>query len=134
MVKVSIEYQGDLRCSAEHGPSGTELATDAPVDNQGKGESFSPTDLTGTSLGTCMATTMGIVAKRQGISLEGMRIEVTKEMTQAPPRKIARLTAEVWMPAGLAKDEALEKAALNCPVALSLHPEVEKPVRFHWEL
>jgi len=132
MVKVTVEYQGDLHCSAQHGPSGATLQTDAPVDNQGKGESFSPTDLVGTALGSCMATVMGIYARHKGIGLEGMRIEVTKEMTQSPPRKIARLSAEIWMPAGLARNPALEQAALTCPVHQSLHPDMEKPVNFHW--
>jgi len=132
MVKVYIEYQGDLHCSARHGPSRATLQTDAPVDNQGKGEAFSPTDLVGTAMGTCMATIMGIYARQKGIALEGMRIEVTKEMTATPPRKIARLTTEIWMPAGLARHAGLEAAALTCPVHQSLHPDVEKPVQFHW--
>ena len=132
MVKVFIEYRGDLHCSVTHGPSGATLQTDAPVDNQGKGEAFSPTDLVGAAMGSCMATIMGIFARQKGISLEGMRIEVTKEMTQSPPRKIARLATEIWMPAGLAPSPALEQAALTCPVHHSLHPDVDKPVQFHW--
>ena len=132
MVKVTVEYQGELHCSAKHGPSGATLETDAPVDNHGKGETFSPTDLVGTALGSCMATIMGIYARQKGISLEGMRIEVAKEMTQSAPRKIARLASEIWMPAGLARNPALEQAALTCPVHQSLHPDVEKPVNFHW--
>jgi putative redox protein len=132
MVKVSVEYQGDLHCRATHGPSGVTLETDAPVDNQGRGESFSPTDLVATALGSCMATTMAIYAQRKGIALEGMRIEVIKEMTQTPPRKIARLTTDIWMPAGVANDPALEQAALTCPVHRSLDPTVERPVNFHW--
>jgi len=132
MVKVSIEYTGGLHCSAQHGPSGATLETDAPVDNHGKGESFSPTDLVATALGSCMATVMGIYAERKGIDLRGMRIEVTKEMTQSAPRRIARLATTIQMPAGLAKEPALEHAALTCPVHQSLHPEVEKPVEFHW--
>jgi len=132
MVKVFIEYQGDLHCSVTHGPSGATLQTDAPVDNQGKGEAFSPTDLVGAAMGSCMATIMGIYARQKGISLEGMRIQVTKEMTQSPPRKIARLATEIWMPPGLAPSPALEQAALTCPVHHSLHPDVDKPVQFHW--
>ncbi|MGA3169855.1 MAG: OsmC family protein [Chthoniobacteraceae bacterium] len=132
MVKISVEYQGDLHCRATHGPSGVTLETDAPVDNQGRGESFSPTDLVATALGSCMATTMAIYARRKGIAIEGMRIEVGKEMTQTPPRKIARLTTDIWMPAGLEHDTALEQAALACPVHRSLDPSVEKPVNFHW--
>lgn len=132
MVKVTVEYQGDLHCSAKHGPSGATVETDAPVDNQGKGEAFSPTDLVGTALGSCMATIMGIYARQKGIALEGMRLEVTKEMTQSAPRKIARLATEIWMPPGLPRNPALEHAALTCPVHQSLHPDVEKPVNFHW--
>jgi uncharacterized OsmC-like protein len=132
MVKISISYTGGLHCLAEHGPSHATLETDAPVDNQGKGESFSPTDLVATALGTCMATIMGIYARQNGIDLEGMRLEVTKEMTQSAPRKIARLATDIWMPSGVAHNPALEHAALACPVHQSLHPDVEKPVSFHW--
>lgn len=132
MVKIAIEYAGGLHCSAVHGPSGRELETDAPVDNHGRGESFSPTDLVATALGTCMATVMGIYAERKGIDLRGMKIEVVKEMTQTPPRRIARLPVEIWMPAGVAPDAALENAARTCPVFLSLHLDIEKPVVFHW--
>jgi putative redox protein len=132
MVKVFIEYQGGLHCSARHDPSGATIQTDAPVDNQGKGEAFSPTDLVGAAMGSCMATIMGIYARKCGIALEGMRIEVAKEMTLSGPRKIARLATDIWMPAGLARNPALEQAALTCPVHQSLHPDVEKPVNFHW--
>lgn len=132
MVKITVEYQGDLHCSAKHGPSGATLETDAPVDNQGKGESFSPTDLVATALGSCMATIMAIYARQRGIALEGMRIEVIKEMSQSTPRKIARLAADIWMPAGCARDPSLEQAALSCPVHQSLHPDMDKPVNFHW--
>ncbi len=133
MVKATIEYLGDLHCVATHGPSGRTLDTDAPKDNEGRGESFSPTDLVATALGSCMATVMGIYAKRKGIDLRGMKIEVTKEMTQTPPRRIARLAVEIRMPSALPRDPALEHAALTCPVHHSLHPDVEKPVVFHWE-
>jgi uncharacterized OsmC-like protein len=133
MVKVTIDYQGGLHCRAEHGPSGATVETDAPVDNQGKGESFSPTDLVGVAMGSCMATIMGIYARNKGIPLEGLRVEVQKEMTQSAPRKIARLTTDIWFPKGLEKNPALEHAALTCPVHQSLHPDVEKPVNFHWE-
>lgn len=132
MVKVSIAYAGGLHCSAQHGPSGATLETDAPVDNHGKGESFSPTDLAATALGTCMATIMGIYAEQKGIPLEGMRLEVTKEMSQDAPRRIARLATTFWMPPGLARNPALEHAALTCPVHQSLHPDVQKPVEFRW--
>ncbi|HEX4087052.1 MAG TPA: OsmC family protein [Chthoniobacteraceae bacterium] len=133
MVKVTIDYQGDLHCRAVHGPSGAALETDAPADNQGKGESFSPTDLVGVAMGSCMATVMGIYARQKGIALEGLRVEVAKEMTQTAPRKIARLTTDIWFPAALARNPALEHTALTCPVHQSLHPDVEKPVNFHWQ-
>ena len=132
MVKMSVEYTGQLHCIATHGPSSRQIETDAPVDNQGKGESFSPTDLVGTALATCMATVMGIYAQRKGIDLSGMKLEVAKEMTATAPRKISCLSVEIWMPPSLARDPALEHVALTCPVHHSLHPDVEKPVRFHW--
>jgi len=126
MVPITVTYLGDLRCEAVHGPSGVRLITDAPVDNQGKGESFSPTDLLATAYGTCMTTIMGIVAKRDGIPLEGLRIEIEKHMSAAPPRRVARLVLRFHMPAGLSADQRakLEKAAHTCPVALSVSPDV----------
>jgi putative redox protein len=134
MVKVSINYEGGLRCGAKHGPSGKTVVTDAPVDNHGKGESFSPTDLVATALGTCMATIMGIVAERHRIDLAGMKIEVSKEMSTDAPRRIARLTTmiDVPLPADHPGRELLERAALTCPVHQSLHPEIEKPLEFRW--
>lgn len=135
MVHIEIEYQGGLRCQAKHGPSGMTLQTDAPVDNQGKGEAFSPTDLVATALGTCMMTVMGIFAARHGIDLAGTKISVTKEMTAVPVRRIAKITTEIRvpLPADHPQREALERAALTCPVHQSLHPDVEKPVRFEWQ-
>jgi putative redox protein len=134
MVKISVEYQGGLRCEATHGPSQNKLFTDAPVDNHGKGESFSPTDLVATALGVCMATVMGIYAEQHEIDLRGMKVTVGKEMTQVPVRRIARLTCEIVVPqpATHPRREALERAALTCPVHQSLHPDVEKPVTFVW--
>ena len=134
MIQISIDYQGGLRCEATHGPSQKQLITDAPVDNHGKGESFSPTDLVATALGTCMATIMGIFAERHAIDLRGMKITVGKEMTQVPVRRIARLSSEIVVPLPPThpQREALERAALTCPVHQSLHPEVEKPVTFVW--
>lgn len=134
MVKMMMIYEGGLRCVATHGPSGRQLQTDAPVDNHGRGESFSPTDLVATGLATCMATIMGIVAERHGWKLEGMRCEVSKEMSQEAPRRIARLVTEFWIPLPGSTDpnRLLERAAATCPVHRSLHPEIEKPVIFHW--
>jgi uncharacterized OsmC-like protein len=126
MVPISISYTGDLRCAAEHGPSRSRLITDAPVDNQGKGDAFSPTDLVATGLATCMTTLMGIVARRDGLRLEGLTAAVEKHMTSAPPRRIAKVVIRFAMPAGLpvARRASLEQAARTCPVGLSLHPEV----------
>jgi putative redox protein len=93
MVTMQFEYQGDLHCRAVHGPSGTELNTDAPTDNQGRGESFSPTDLVATALGTCMLTVMGIAARTLNIDIAGTKATVEKEMTTAFPRRIARLAS-----------------------------------------
>jgi putative redox protein len=135
MVKIEIVYEGGLHCRLKHGPSGAGFGTDAPKDNEGKGESFSPTDLLASALGSCILTTMGIFAKRHGIPFEGARAEVTKEMTSPPAvRRIARLSADVYMPAGLSAEHrvALEKAGLSCPVHKSLHPDVETPVRLHY--
>lgn len=132
MVQIDVTYQGGLRCQAVHGPSKTTLVTDAPVDNQGKGESFSPTDLVATALGTCIFTIMGIVAEREKIDLVGLRITVQKEMSAEPPRRIARLTVRIQMPAGLdAQQKAkLERAAHTCPVHQTLHGNVEMPIEF----
>ena len=134
MVEISIRYLGGLRCEARHGPSGSVLVTDAPVDNEGKGESFSPTDLAATSLGTCMLTIMGIAARRLGVDLGETTVNVVKEMTSQPPRRIARLTVVFTIPLAAAheKREVLENAARSCPVHLSLHPDVEQVMRFDW--
>ena len=134
MVTIGIRYEGGLRCAATHGPSGQTLQTDAPVDNHGRGESFSPTDLVATALGTCMATIMGIVAERHHIDLRGMEITVTKEMSADAPRRIARLatTIKVPLPPDHAQRALLENAAMTCPVHKSLSAEMEKPVDFNW--
>jgi putative redox protein len=135
MVKIQVTYQGDLHTQATHGPSKAQLATDAPVDNQGKGASFSPTDLTATSLGTCMLTTMGIVAKKNGWKLDGATATVEKHMVADPDRRIGKLVVELRIPGRFgAKERAvLEKTALTCPVQQSLNPRIEVPVTFHWD-
>lgn len=132
MIPITITYDGDLRTSAVHGPSGATIITDAPVDNHGKGEAFSPTDLTATSLGSCMATIMGIVAARKGIDLKGMKVEVGKTMSTSPPRRIARLEVKFTMPLKADHPERalLEASARSCPVHMSLHPDVEQVVEF----
>ena len=134
MVKINIRYEGGLRCAATHEPSGQTLHTDAPVDNHGRGESFSPTDLVATALGTCMATIMGIAADRHQIDLRGMEIELTKEMSADAPRRIAKLTTKIRIPlrADHPHRTLLENAALTCPVHKSLSAEMEKPIEFDW--
>ena len=134
MVNIQIEYQGDLHCKATHGPSGTVLSTDAPKDNQGRGESFSPTDLVATALGSCMLTIMGIAARTQNIDITGATASVDKEMTAAAPRRIQRLTVKIHVPHSLSEvdREKLERAARACPVHKSLHPDVEMPIEFNW--
>lgn len=134
MVRIEIDYQGDLHCRAEHAPSHASMQTDAPVDNQGRGASFSPTDLLATALGTCMLTTMGIVARREGIPIEGSTATVDKEMTTTGPRRIARLTAHVHLSVPRSADPKglLERTGLECPVNRCLHPDVERVIEFHW--
>ncbi len=134
MVEIAISYEGDLRCSATHGPSGSVLTTDAPKDNHGKGESFSPTDLVATALGSCMLTIMGISAKKQRINIDGATVQVVKEMVASPVRRIGALKVVITVP-GVFTDEqkeALKQAALSCPVHQSLHPDVAMPVEFRW--
>jgi len=134
MVTIDIQYEGQLRCRAEHGPSGDTLKTDAPIDNHGKGEAFSPTDLVATALGSCMATVMGITAERKGVDLTGTEIHVEKEMSADTPRRIAQLGIRIRIP--LSEDHSdrklIENTALTCPVLQSLHPDVAKPVAFEW--
>jgi putative redox protein len=134
MVAIQMEYQGDLHCRAAHEPSSTELFTDAPKDNQGRGESFSPTDLVATALGTCILTTMGILARTLALDIAGATATVTKEMTSSAPRRIGQLRVSVSMPAGIGADDRLklERAAHTCPVHRSLHPDVDAPIEFNW--
>ncbi|MBW2723688.1 MAG: OsmC family protein, partial [Deltaproteobacteria bacterium] len=114
-------------------PSRVALATDAPVDNQGRGESFSPTDLLATSLATCMLTTMGIVAQREGWAIEGATAAVEKHMG-AGPRRVARLFVGLSMPAGPSSEArtVLEDTARTCPVAQSIHPDIQLDLEFDW--
>jgi putative redox protein len=134
MVRIQSEYQGDLHCTSVHVPSKAELVTDAPVDNQGRGESFSPTDLIATSLGTCMLTTMGIVAKTLDFDLTGATATVEKEMSSTAPRKINRLAVTIQIPrtSSLENQQRLENAAHACPVKKSIHPDIETPISFVW--
>jgi putative redox protein len=132
MTIISSVYEGQLRCHSSHGPSGSQLETDAPNDNQGRGERFSPTDLVATAMSTCILTIMGIVAERHGWDLSGCSARVEKVMTQDAPRKIAQLEVWIELPSRL-DDKArkiLQKAGENCPVKLSLEGSV--PMRLHW--
>ncbi len=134
MVEIDIDYEGDLHCRLVHGPSGNAITTDAPKDNMGRGETFSPTDLVAAALGSCMLTVMGIVANRHQINLKGAHAHVAKEMTPAPNRRIAALTVDIDMPSQLTPEQRkmLEHAAHTCPVHKSLHPDVQVAVRFSY--
>jgi putative redox protein len=134
MVTTTTIYEGDLHCRLTHNPSGAAFDTDAPKDNHGRGESFSPTDLVGAGLGSCILTVMGIAARARGVSLDGAIAEVAKTMAAAPSRRIARLEVTIAIPhsPSPADKAALEAAALGCPVKASLHPDIEMPMIFHW--
>ena len=133
MVEMSGVYQGDFHCELSHAPSGAKISTDAPKDNMGRGEAFSPTDLVATALGACMTTIMAIVAERHKIDLKGMKITVKKHMIDKPVRRIAKLEVHFRIPNVEKKYRILlEKAAKTCPVHQSLHPDVEKDIRFEW--
>jgi uncharacterized OsmC-like protein len=136
MPTVKTIYLGDLRTDSTHLQSGNKLITDAPTDNMGKGEAFSPTDLLATATGTCILTTMAIVAQRDGIELVGSEVEVTKIMTQTPPRRIDRLEINLKLKTNIVLSseqvKKLENTAHKCPVSLSLHPDVEQVLMFEW--
>jgi putative redox protein len=132
MPTIKSSYLGNLRTQSEHVQSSTQLLTDAPVDNNGKGEAFSPTDLVASALGSCMVTIMGIVAERHGVSLEGLSWEVTKIM-QASPRKIQEIVVDFHWASPIQDEVMIQKlknAAFTCPVALSLDPEIKQTVNF----
>lgn len=134
MVKISGTYKGQLRCENYHDDSGSILVTDAPKDNQGEGASFSPTDLLVTSLATCIVTIMGIVAKQRNVNLEGLRYEAEKIMSEDPPRRIAEIRVQIWLPEGIdpSQRKILESAAGKCPVKKSIHPDLTVNTIFHW--
>ncbi len=132
MSKMHIDYIGQLRNKATH-PSGAELITDAPVDNHGKGESFSPTDLLCTSLATCMITIMGIRAQKLGVPFERLKSDVLKYMSIDQPRRVVKVKIIIHMPSNIRESPfraEIEKAGLECPVALSLHPNIDQDVEF----
>lgn len=134
MKTAHIIYEGELRTGSVHLQSGKTIITDAPTDNNGKGEAFSPTDLLATSLGCCMLTIMGIVAKRHELQIEQARVDITKIMA-SNPRRVSAIKVEFHMPPGTFTDKdrlLLENAAHTCPVALSLHPDIHQDVTFNW--
>jgi putative redox protein len=134
MVSYHIVYQGGLRCEATHDPSRVKIVTDAPLDNHGRGESFSPTDLVTAGLGVCMLTTMGIAIQKENISLDGSRAYVEKHMSTDPPRRIARIVTRIDFAPGIPKDKRLylEHIAHTCPVVRSLHPDIVIDVEFSY--
>lgn len=133
-VEITGKYKGNLRVELTHGPSGTVIETDAPVDNNGKGEKFSPTDLLSSSLGACMLTIMGIVADRDNIDLKDANFKVEKHMATDTPRRVKKIVVEINLPNTLSDEEKkkLERAAHTCPVHHSLLPEIEKEVNFNY--
>ena len=134
MPTSEITYSGELRTKAIHLQSGTAIITDAPVDNYGKGEAFSPTDLLSTSLGCCMLTIMGIVARNHQLNIDGTKAVVTKIM-DANPRRVTEIVIDFTFPSGnfTGKEKALlEHAALNCPVAKSIHPDIKQKISFNY--
>lgn len=142
MATIHIDYVGELRTDCTHLQSGTHINTDAPTDNQGRGEAFSPTDLVADALGSCIITTMAISARRDGIDLRGSELDVTKVMTSQPPRRIARIEINLTLRASrdnhsfMPDDKTrvrLEEIAHTCPVAISLHSDIEQAISIRWE-
>ena len=134
MTTIRTKYAGDLRTKAVHLQSGNEIITDAPVDNKGRGEAFSPTDLLAASLGSCMLTIMGIAASTHGFVIDGTEMHITKIMA-ANPRRVAGVKVEFTMPKNNFTDDQkkiIDRAARTCPVALSLSPEINQEVIFNY--
>lgn len=135
MVQIDVVYEAGLHTQCVHGPSGAEVATDAPKDNHGRGESFSPTDLAATALASCMLTVMGIKAQQHDWKLDGMRALCEKHMTADPVRRIGRIVVRFSLASELPQEatKTLEQTARTCPVAMSLNPEIELDVHFDWQ-
>ena len=136
MPTVHTSYLGNLRTQATHLQSGTSILTDAPTDNNGRGEAFSPTDLVVTALGSCIITTMGIFAQRHDINLTGSTMDITKVMSSEPPRCISKIEIKLTMMSETELSDTdrqkLIRVAHTCPVAISLHPDVEQVIDFEW--
>ena len=132
MVEMKVVYEGELRTRVTHGPSGTAIETDAPVDNQGRGERLSPTDMVAAALGACTLTVMGIAARRKGLALEGATARVEKHMVSEPVRRIGRLVVSFTLPASLAPADRtiLERVFEQCPVRRSIHPDIAVEATF----
>jgi uncharacterized OsmC-like protein len=136
MATVETVYLGELRTEATHLLSGNKLITDAPPDNQGRGEYFSPTDLVATALGSCIVTVMGIAARTHEFNIDGTKLVITKIMTTEAPRRIAEVVIEMTFPPEAYSDKVkkiLEFTVKNCPVALSLHPDVKQTITLHYQ-
>jgi uncharacterized OsmC-like protein len=134
MPTASGQYLGQLRTRVEHSASGESFITDAPLDNNGRGEAFSPTDSVCAALSSCMMTLMGIYAEREGIDLAGLRSDVIKHM-ESNPRRIGKIEIDFYWPEAVASEhqkEMLKRAALTCPVSKSLHPDLVQDIRFHF--
>lgn len=132
-MTASIIYKGNLRCEATHVQSKSAMETDAPTDNRGKGERFSPTDTLCVSLATCMLTTMGIKAADMNVNIDNAKAQVTKHMA-SDPRRVSKIEVFVFLPANSSEKDktVLEKAGNNCPVAKSLHPDIELDLKYTW--
>lgn len=133
METVKTKYLGELRTEATHVRSGEKIVTDAPIDNQGKGEYFSPTDMLATALGSCMLTIMGISARTHGFNIDGTEIKITKVMGTAP-RRVVEIIVELFFPTDYTPKEKkiIELSAKECPVANSLHPDLKQTLIFHF--
>ncbi len=135
MVQMNVTYQGEKHCELTHGPSGVKISTDAPRDNMGLGQAFSPTDLLSVSLASCILTTMAIIFEKDGIDLKGAWSSVGKEMTGAP-RRVGKISLEIHLPKKLTAEQRqkLEPIAEECPVHRSLHPDLIKNVHFIYDV
>lgn len=134
MATIQTIYLGDLRTEATHVYSGNKIITDAPLDNNGKGEFFSPTDLVAAALGSCMLTLMDLAARRLSIDIRDTKVEISKVMSSEPPRRIAQINLDFYLPADFDDKTklTLQNAALTCPVGKSLHPDLQQNVNFHY--
>jgi putative redox protein len=134
MAKIEIFYTGNLSTRCIHTENGAEIVTDAPKDNQGRGEMFSPTDLVAAALGSCVLTLMGIMANKLKVDISGAKADVEKEMSKDSPRRIVKISVKVSCPKDFSSEikAQLEKAGGHCPVHHSLHPDISQQIHFSW--